>query len=239
MRFLIFSLIIAFLFILLGITGGKVRNLSARISLLKSQGAKFEKDLGLAIAENAIHISRLQDYQSVLYVAQGSNTALSKRLLMQEQDIEKLQTNLASVLRENYIRKDIWDKERRILQDEKKKLRAEFQALSQALFSQSKELAKIGEDYRSLRVKYEESRKDSSELLKANQIKEVTIVELQMSMKKLQMNNKLLSARLNFSGKGSTIFSSQNEKPVEQLSELRSVCDGNDFFNGQVDKSLP
>ena len=92
MRFFIFSLTIAFLFILLGITGGKVGSLSVRVNLLKSQGAELEKDLEEAIAENSAHISELQDYQSVLYVAQGSNTALSKRLLIQENNIEKLQT---------------------------------------------------------------------------------------------------------------------------------------------------
>ncbi|MCH2026028.1 MAG: hypothetical protein MK172_09825 [Verrucomicrobiales bacterium] len=124
MRFFIFSLTIAFLFILLGITGGKVRSLSVRVNLLKSQGAELEKDLEEAIAENSAHISELQDYQSVLYVAQGSNTALSKRLLIQENNIEKLQTNLASVLKENYIRKEIWDKEKHVLQDQKKKLEA-------------------------------------------------------------------------------------------------------------------
>ena len=228
MRFFIFSLTIAFLFILLGITGGKVRSLSVRVNLLKSQGAELEKDLEEAIAENSAHISELQDYQSVLYVAQGSNTALSKRLLIQENNIEKLQTNLASVLKENYIRKEIWDKEKHVLQDQKKKLEAEFQALSQALFSQSKELEKVGEDYRSLRVKYEESLIDSNHLLKANELKENAIVKLQTRINKLQMNNRFLSARLNFSAKASTIFNSQNEKSAEQLSGLHSICDGND-----------
>ena len=104
------------------------------------------------------------------------------------------------------MRKEIWDKEKHVLLDEKKKLEAEFQALSQALFSQSKELAKAGEDYRTLRVKYEESLLDSNQLLKSNQLKEIAIVELQMRINKLQMNNRFLSARLNFSAKASTVF---------------------------------
>ena len=228
MRFFIFSLTIAILFILLGITGGKVRSLSVRVNSLKSQGAEFEKNLEAAIAENSRYISKLQDYQSVLYVAQGSNTALSKRLLIQEKNVEKLQTNLVSVLKENYMRKEIWDKEKHVLLDEKKKLEAEFQALSQALFSQSKELAKAGEDYRTLRVKYEESLLDSNQLLKSNQLKEIAIVELQMRINKLQMNNRFLLARLNFSAKASTVFSSRGEESAEQLSSLNGICDGHD-----------
>ena len=225
MRFFVFSLILSFLLILLGRTGSNVRNLSVQLDYLKSESAEFEKNLEVAIAENGKHISKLQDYQSVLYVAQSSNTALSKRLVKQENKVEKLQINLSSVLKESYSKKEKWNQEKYNLQDEQKKLKAEFQALSQALLSQSKELAKIGEEYSLLRGKYENSRRDSNELLKVNHLKEVAIVNLQMRIKKLQMDNRFLSARLDFTEKESTIFSIQDQKSAEQLSGLRGIYD--------------
>jgi len=49
-----------------------------------------------------------------------------------------------------------------------------------------------------------------------------------MRINKLQMNNRFLSARLNFSAKASTVFSSRGEESAEQLSSLNGICDGND-----------
>ncbi|HIG85063.1 MAG TPA: hypothetical protein EYG40_04180 [Verrucomicrobia bacterium] len=236
MRFFVYSLILSFFLILLGRTGSKVRSLSARVDFLKSQSTTFEKHLESAIAENASHINKLQDYQSVLYVAQGSNTALSKRLLKQEHKVEKLQINLASVLKENYLTKEKWNQEKYTLQDEKKELKAEFQALSQALSSQSNKLAKIGEEYSLLRVKYEESQRDSSQLLKTNRLKEVALEDLQMRINKLQMDNRFLSARLDFTEKGPTFFSVQDKEAAAHLSGLRGIYDGNGLINDQVHK---
>jgi chromosome segregation ATPase len=236
LRFFVYSLILSFFLILLGRTGSKVRSLAARVDFLKSQSATFEKHLESAIAENASHINKLQDYQSVLYVAQGSNTALSKHLLKQEHKVEKLQINLASVLKESYLTKEKWNQEKYTLQDEKKELKAEFQALSQALSSQSNKLAKIGEEYGLLRVKYEESQRDSSQLLKVNQLKEVALEDLQMRINKLQMDNRFLSARLDFTEKESTFFSVQDKEAAAHLSGLRGIYDGNGLINDQVDK---
>ena len=236
MRFFVYSLILSFFLILLGRTGSKVRSLAARVDFLKSQSATFEKHLESAIAENASHINKLQDYQSVLYVAQGSNTVLSKRLLKQEHKVEKLQINLTSILKESYLTKEKWNQEKYTLQDEKKELKAEFQALSQALSSQSNKLAKIGEEYSLLRVKYEESQRDSSQLLKTNQLKEVALEDLQMRINKLQMDNRFLSARLDFTEKESTFFSVQDKEAAAHLSGLRSIYDGNGLINDQVDK---
>lgn len=236
MRFFVFSIILSFVLILLGRTGSKVRSLSARVDFLKSQSTGFEKHLESAIAENSSHINKLQDYQSVLYVAQGSNTALSKYLLKQEHKVEKLQTNLASVLRDSYLTKEKWNQEKFTLQDEKKELKAEFQALSQALSSQSKKLEEIGEEYSLLRVNYEESRRDSSQLLKANQLKEVALKDLQMRIYKLQMNNRFLSASLDFTEKGLTFFSAQGKEAAAQLSGLLGIYDGNGLINDQVNK---
>ncbi|MBT7983135.1 MAG: hypothetical protein HN584_11255 [Akkermansiaceae bacterium] len=210
--------------------------MSVRLDFLKSQSAGFEKHLEAALVENASHIEKLQSYQSVLHVAQGSNTALSKRVLEQEYNVEKLQINLASVLRENYLTKEKWNEEKYILQEEKKEIKAEFQALSQALSSQSKKLAKIGEEYNILRVNYEESRSDSSQLLKANQLKELALENLKMRMEKLQMDNIFLSARLDFAEKESILFSVQNKKSAAQLSVLRDIYDGNGLITGQDDK---
>ena len=210
--------------------------MSVRVDFLKSQSAGFEKQLEVAIAENASHIDKLQNYQSVLDVAQGSNTALSKRVLEQEHKVEKLQINLASVLRENYLTKEKWNQEKYTLQEEKKEIQAEFQALSQALSSQSKNLARIGEEYNVLRVKYEESRRNSSQLLKANRSKEVALENLKMRMNKLQMDNRFLSARLNYADKESFFFSVQNKEASAQLSVLPDIYDDNGLITDQDDK---
>jgi len=236
LRFFVYSLILSFFLILLGRTGSKVRSLSARVDFLKFQSATFEKHLESAIAENVSHINKLQDYQSVLYVAQGSNTALSKRLLKQEHKVEKLQINLTSILKESYLTKEKWNQEKYTLQDEKKEFKAEFQALSQALSSQSNKLAKIGEEYSLLRVKYEESQRDSSQLLKANQLKEVALEDLQMRINKLQIDNRFLSARLDFTEKESTFFNVQDKEAAAHLSGLRGIYDGNGLIKDQVDK---
>ena len=76
-----------------------------------------------------------------------------------------------------------------------------------------------------MRGKYENSRRDSNELLKVNHLKEVAIVNLQMRIKKLQMDNRFLSARLDFTEKESTIFSIQDQKSAEQLSGLGGIYD--------------
>ncbi len=210
--------------------------MSVRVDFLKSQSAGFEKQLEVAIAENASHIDKLQNYQSVLDVAQGSNTALSKRVLEQEHKVEKLQINLASVLRENYLTKEKWNQEKYTLQEEKKEIQAEFQALSQALSSQSKNLARIGEEYNILRIKYEESRRNSSQLLKANRSKEVALENLKMRMNKLQMDNRFLAARLNYADKESFLFSVQNKEASAQLSVLPDIYDDNGLITDQDDK---
>jgi chromosome segregation ATPase len=168
LRILSGSLLAVFLIIALGMTGGQVRQLGGRVTLLEEERGVFQRRLENFKEDNLRLLSRLRDYQDVLEIAQQSNIALSKRLVNRELAVEDLQDSINSILEEKYDTESRLHGEIASLEEIKRDLGAQGAALSEAVAAQRKEIKALEQSWRTVSVQLAQAGKANDRLVAGN-----------------------------------------------------------------------
>ena len=148
-RVISFSLLAVFLVIALGLTGGQVRELGNRVTMLEEERSFFQRKLAEFRADNLRLLSRIRDYQDVLQIAQQSNISLSKRLLNRDLAVEDLQRSIDVILEEKYANEQKLNKEIGRLEQMKRDLIAKGVALGESVVAQNRKIKQLEDLYRS------------------------------------------------------------------------------------------
>ena len=148
-RVISFSLLAVFLVIALGLTGGQVRELGNRVTMLEEERSFFQRKLAEFRADNLRLLSRIRDYQDVLQIAQQSNISLSKRLLNRDLAVEDLQRSIDVILEEKYASEQKLNKEIGRLEQIKRDLIAKGVALGESVVAQNRKIKQLEDLYRS------------------------------------------------------------------------------------------
>lgn len=136
------------LVVALGMTGGQVRELADRVTAVEGEREAFERRVDKLRADNKELVGQLRDYQVQIELVQGSNVALSKRLVNREMAVEDLQVSLDSILKEKYTTENALRAEIATLENLKRDLSAQVAALGEAVAAQSQEIAQLDVAYR-------------------------------------------------------------------------------------------
>ena len=147
LRVIVASVLAVFLVIALGMTGGRVRKLGNRVTMLEEEGSFFQRRLESFREDNQRLLSRIRDYQDVLEVAKQSNVSLSKRLLNRDLAVEDLQRSIQSILEQKYENELRLNGQIARLEEIKRDLSARGAALSEAVAAQGKEIAQLEQSY--------------------------------------------------------------------------------------------
>ena len=153
LRMILGSLLAVFLIITLGMTGGQVRKLGNRVTLLEEERSFFQRRLERFKEDNLRLLSKIRDYQDVLEIAQQSNISLSKRLANRDLAVEDLQRSIRSILEQKYENEARLNGEIAQLEEIKRDLSARGAALSEAVAAQGQEIEQLEQSYQTTSTK--------------------------------------------------------------------------------------
>ena len=197
LRILSGSLLAVFLIIALGMTGGQVRQLGGRVTLLEEERGVFQRRLENFKEDNLRLLSRLRDYQNVLEIAQHSNIALSKRLVNRNLAVEDLQDSMHSILEEKYATESRLNGEIASLEEIKRDLSAQGAALSEAVAAQRKQIETLEQSYRAVSVQLAQAGEANDRLVVENDRYQTMLFDLEDQFVSVEENNRGMVERFN------------------------------------------
>ena len=236
------SLLVVFLVIILGMTGGQVRQLGTRVALLEDERSFFQRRLESFKEDNLRLLSRIRDYQDVLEIAQQSNISLSKRLLNRDMAVEDLQLSIDSILEEKYENEARLNGEIAKLEDIKRDLNARGVALGEAVAAQGKEINQLEQSYRTVSMELAGASRENERLSIENDRYLKMLYELEDKFVSAEAQNLGLMDRFNRLQDRAVILEAEKSELKEELrvwidSELSHPDTGESLAPGAMDLS--
>ena len=236
------SLLVVFLVITLGMTGGQVRQLGTRVALLEDERSFFQRRLESFKEDNLRLLSRIRDYQDVLEVAQNSNISLSKRLLNRDMAVEDLQLSIDSILEEKYENEARLNGEIAKLEGIKRDLNARGVALGEAVVAQGKEINQLEQSYRTVSMELAGASRENERLSIENDRYLKMLYELEDKFVSAEAQNLGLMDRFNRLQDRAVILEEEKSELKEELrvwidSELSHPDTGESLAPGAMDFS--
>ena len=191
------SLLAILLVIALGMTGGQVRQLGNRVTLLEEERSFFQRRLEGFKEDNLRLLSRIRDYQDVLEIAQQSNISLSKRLLNRDLAVEDLQRSIQSILEQKYENELRLNGEIAKLEEIKRDLSARGAALSEAVAAQGKEIEQLEQSYRVASTNLARESQENDRLSIENEQYLAMLYDLEEKFVSAEVRNRGLVERFN------------------------------------------
>ena len=236
------SLLVVFLVIILGMTGGQVRQLGTRVALLEDERSFFQRRLESFKEDNLRLLSRIRDYQDVLEIAQQSNISLSKRLLNRDMAVEDLQLSIDSILEEKYENEARLNGEIAKLEDIKRDLNARGVALGEAVAAQGKEINQLEQSYRTVSMELAGASRENERLSIENERYLKMLYELEDKFVSAEAQNLGLMDRFNRLQDRAVILEAEKSELKEEIrvwidSELIDPDTGESLAPGELDIS--